>query len=97
MGLLKPRKNKSFGYEPRYWNDKGAGNPYKFKGKFDANRTTLGPSGGLVTRFKSAWHEYKSTKDKSTYKTIIIIAAVLIFLFLWIIDFDLTIFSQPGL
>ena len=97
MGFLKTRKNKAFGYEPRYWNDKGEGNPYKFKGKFDQNRTTLAPSGGLVTRFKSAWGEYKTTKDKSTHKTIIIIAAVLIFLFLWIIDFDLTIFSQASI
>ena len=41
MGLLKTRKNKKFGYEPRYWNDNGEGNPYKLKGKFDEQRTTL--------------------------------------------------------
>ena len=94
MGLLKTRKNKEFGYEPRYWNDNGEGNPYKLKGKFDEQRTTLSASGGLVNRFKTAWNEYKTEQDKSSHKTIIIIAAILIFIFLWIIDFDLTIFSD---
>lgn len=93
MGILKTRKNKKFGYEPRYWDNKGEGNPYKFKGKFDAHRTTLQSSGGLMSRFKRAWSEYKSAEDKSSNKTIILIVLVLLFGFLWIIDFDLTIFT----
>ena len=95
MGLLKTRKNKKFDYEPRYWDDKGEGNPYKMKGKFDEHRSTLVTGGSITRRWKAAWHEYKTTEDKNSRKTISIIVAVLIFLFLWLIDFDLTIFSNP--
>ena len=90
MGVLNTRKNKKFSYEPRYY--KGEGSPYEMKGKFDAYRSTLETNKGLKGKFTSAWDEYK-TSGGAVNKTIILIAAILIFIFLWIIDFDLSIFS----
>ena len=35
MGILKTRKNKKFDYTPRYFDDKGEGNPFQIEHKFD--------------------------------------------------------------
>ena len=40
MGLFKLRKNKKFSYTPRHFDDKGEGNPFEIKHKFDDFRKT---------------------------------------------------------
>lgn len=93
MGLLKTRKNKKYGYTPRYYNDNGEGNPYQIEHKFDKFRSTIGENQGLKGKFKNVIQDLKSTEKKGTNKTILIIIAVLVLFFLFIIDFDLSIFS----
>jgi hypothetical protein len=88
MGFLK-RTNKKFDYQPRYY--KGEGSPYKIEHKLDKFRTTTGKNKGLKSKFSDAINEFKNS-DKGTNKTIIYIALILVFLFLYIIDFDLSIF-----
>ncbi len=88
MGFLK-RTNKKFDYQPRYY--KGEGSPYKIEHKLDKFRTTTGKNKGLKSKFSNAINEFKNS-DKGTNKTIIYIALILVFLFLYIIDFDLSIF-----
>jgi len=92
MGLLKLKKNKKFNYTPRYYDDKGEGNPYEIKHKFDEFRTTVGSNPGFKTKLNNALSELKNNKDKEASRRILIIAAVLILVFLFIIDFDLSIF-----
>jgi len=92
MGFLKLKKNKKFSYSPRFYDDKGQGNPYEIKHKFDEYRTTVGENPNLKTKFINAVNEFKYNKDRQANKRILIIAAVLILLFLILIDFDLTIF-----
>lgn len=92
MGLLKLRKNKKFSYSPRYFDDKGEGNPYEIKHKFDNFRTTIGNNNGLKTKFNNAIHDLKANPNKEANKRILIIIAILIFIFLCIIGFDLSIF-----
>lgn len=92
MGIFKLRKNKKFNYTPRYFDDKGEGNPYQIKHKFDDYRKTVGNTGGIKDKFKSAIEELKESPDREANRRILIIVAVLIFLFLLIIDFDLSIF-----
>jgi len=92
MGLLKPRKNKKFGYEPRYFNDNGEGNPYQIEHKFDKFRTTVESKNGLKAKFTSAWADLKSSSDKKSNKRVLLIITILILIFLFIIDFDLSIF-----
>lgn len=92
MGILKTRKNKKFNYTPRYFDDKGQGNPFEIKHKFDEFRSTVGPNKGIKARFSDAINDFKSNPDKEANRRILIIVAVLVLLFLFIIDFDLSIF-----
>ncbi len=93
MGLLKLKKNKKFGYQPRYYKNGEGGNPYEFKQKFDEYRSTLNSNVGLKSKFTNAFDELRNPQEKSATKTILIIIAILVFIFLFIIDFDLSIFS----
>lgn len=92
MGLLKLRKNKKFSYTPRYFDDKGEGNPFEIKHKFDDFRKTVGSNTGLKTKFNNAIDDLKSNPDKEANKRILIIAAILLLICLFIIGFDLSIF-----
>ncbi|CAA0161661.1 riboflavin synthase subunit beta [Tenacibaculum maritimum] len=93
MGFIK-RENKKFEYKPRYY--KGEGNPYEFKHKFDAYRTSVGKSKGLKGKFVAAIDEFKNSKNGGFNSTIVIIAAILCLIFLFIIDFDLSIFLSKN-
>ena len=88
MGFLK-RTNKKFDYQPRYY--KGEGNPYKTEHKLDKFRKTAGKNKGLKSKFSDAINDLKSS-DKGLNKTIVYIVILLVFVFLYIIDFDLSIF-----
>ncbi|MBP0904377.1 riboflavin synthase subunit beta [Mariniflexile gromovii] len=92
MAILKQRKNKKFSYTPRYFDDKGEGNPFEIKHKFDEYRKTVGGNTGLKTKIVNAFNELKSNPDKQADRRILIIIAVLVFIFLAIIEFDLSIF-----
>tara|TARA_R110002124_G_scaffold159411_2_gene326607 strand:+ start:2676 stop:2948 length:273 start_codon:yes stop_codon:yes gene_type:complete len=89
MGFIK-RTNKKFDYKPRYY--KGEGNPYEIKHKFDEFRTTVGKNKGLKAKIFTAWDELKESKGKGVNTTLITIIVILTFIFLYIIDFDLSIF-----
>ena len=84
-------KNKKYNYTPRYFDDKGEGSPYEIKHKFDDYRTTVGKQ-GLKTKLNNALSDLKGEKDKEANRRIFIIAAILVLIFLFIIDFDLSIF-----
>jgi hypothetical protein len=90
MGIFKTRKNKTYSYTPRHY--KGEGNPYEIKHKFDDFRTTVGPNKGLKNKIVSALNDYKHNQDKTANKRVLIIIGILILIFLFIIEFDLSIF-----
>lgn len=92
MGFLKSKKNKKFSYTPRYFDDKGEGNPYEIKHKFDNFRTTIGNNNGLKTKFNKAINDLKTNPNKEANNRILIIVAILLLIFLFIIEFDLSIF-----
>ena len=92
MGILKTRKNKKFSYTPRYFDDKGEGNPFEIKHKFDGFRKTVGSNSGLKTKVNNALDDFKNNPDREANRRILIIVGVLILVFLFIIDFDLSIF-----
>ncbi|MCK8522794.1 riboflavin synthase subunit beta [Aquimarina sp. D1M17] len=92
MGIFKTKKNKKFSYSPRYWDDKGEGNPYQMEHKFDKYRTTVGKNKGLKSTFNDAIDDLKNRSDRNVNRRIIWIVAVLVFIFLYLIDFDLSIF-----
>ena len=88
MELFKLRKNKKFNYEPRYY--KGESSPFEIKHKFDDQRVTVQKT-NLKGTFKNALNDVKNT-DRQTSRRIGIILVILVFIFLWFIDFDLTLF-----
>ena len=88
MGLFKLRKNKKFNYEPRFY--KGDSSPFEIKHKFDDQRVTIQKT-NLKGKFKNALNDVKNS-DRQTNSRIGIILLVLVFVVLWFIDFDLSIF-----
>lgn len=93
MGILNTRKNKKFNYTPRYY--KGEGNPYELKHRFDDFRVTAGSNKGLKTKLNNAVNDYKHNQDRSgANQRVLIILGVLVLIFLFIIDFDLSIFLR---
>ena len=88
--FLKLRKNSEFDYKPRYY--KGEGSPYKIEHKLDKFRTTAHHQRGLKNKFSNAFNDLRNEGDRHMKMRFIIILAVLILVFLYIIDFDLSIF-----
>lgn len=95
MGIFKTRRNKKFTYDPRYYKSDKEGSPFEIQGKFEQFRKATGESSGLKGKFVNAWDDFKNNSDKKTNRTILIIVAIFILIFLFIIDFDLSIFKQP--
>lgn len=92
MGFIKLRKNKKFSYTPRLYDDKGKGNPFEIKHKFDDYRKTIGNNSGLKTKINNALNDLKESPDSKVNRRILIIITILLLIFLYIIDFDLSIF-----
>ena len=92
MGVIGKRKNKKFNYKPRHYEFDGEGSPFSMEHKFDQFRTTVGDNKGLKGKFKTAWSELRQTSDRKTSRRLIVIIAILVLLFLFIIEFDLSIF-----
>lgn len=96
MGLFKAKKNKKFNYSPRYYQNEKGGNPFEITNRFDKFRkaTSAENSGNLKQKFSLAMDDLKNNPDNKANKIVIIIALILIFIFLALIGFDLTIFTQ---
>jgi hypothetical protein len=90
--FTKLRRNKKYNYSPRYFDDKGEGNPYKIQRKLDRYRTTTETPSGLKSRFTNAMADLRKGADRNYRLRLLVILAVLIFICLYIIDFDLSIF-----
>ncbi len=91
MGLFKTRTNKRFSYQPRYY--KKDGSPYEIKSKFDDYRKATAHTPGLKNKFNNAMDDYNETPDDyGANKRVVIIVAILVLLFLFVIGFDLSIF-----
>ncbi len=88
--FLRLRGNKSFNYTPRYY--KGEGSPYKIEHKLDKFRSTASTTRGLKNKFSSAFQDLKTEGDRNVKTRFLVILGVLILIFLFIIDFDLSIF-----
>jgi len=92
MAILKPRKNKKFGYEPRHYKHDGEGSPFQIEHKFDKFRTTVGDNKGLKGKFALVLDELKRSSDTKSNRIVLLIIAIFVLIFLFIIDFDLSIF-----
>jgi len=92
MGFMKQKKNKRYNYIPRYYKNDGEGSPFEIKHKFDEYRSTVGGNKNIKQKFNSAWDEFINSPDKQVNRRVLYIALVLVFLFLWFMDFNLSAF-----
>lgn len=90
--LFKLPRNKSFNYTPRYYEGKEVGNVYDFESKYYKDRETVN-----YNDFRAHWSDARNDSrhrgNREINYRLLAIIAVLIFVFLYIIDFDLSIFS----
>ncbi|WP_373517204.1 riboflavin synthase subunit beta [Pricia sp.] len=86
------KSSKKFDYQPRYFDDKGKGNPFKMEPKFDKFRSTVDSPRGLKGKFGNAMSDVRQQGDRNLKKRMVIIIAVLLLIVLYIFDFDLSIF-----
>ena len=86
------RKNKKYGYTPRYYDDKGEGNPFKIQHRLDRFRSTAGPQGGVKSRWKRAMADSRQKGDRNYKLRFYLVLAILLVLALYLLDFDLSIF-----
>lgn len=96
MGILKKftriGKNRKYDYKPRFYDDKGKGNPYKMESKFDKYRSTIDTPRSIKGKLNSAIDDVKTKGDRNIKIRMAIIIMILVLIFLYIIDFDLSIF-----
>jgi len=90
--MLGRRKNKTFDYKPRYY--QGDGNPHKIMHKFDEFRSTVETPRGLKAKFIQAMLDFKQNQDSRANRWVFYIVILLILIFLFTIDFDLSIFKN---
>ena len=92
--FLKIKKNTRFNYTPRYYNGKDIGNIYNFGSKFAKYKEAVN-----ANDVRSHWSEARKNSrhrgNREINRRLVIIFAILVLLFLWIIGFDLSIFTTP--
>ena len=91
LNLFKLRKNKKFRYSPRYSRSEEQSNIYEFDSAYSKNRESRS-----IYDKSNSWTEARlnsrNRRNSSFSKTILFIALLLTFVFLYVIDFDLSIF-----
>lgn len=94
INFYKARKNQRFNYTPRYYKGKDLGNIYSFDSKFQKYKDATN-----AIDFGSQWSEARNNSrnrgNREINTRVLVIAGILVLIFLWIIDFDLSIFSNP--
>lgn len=95
IGFNKIKKNSRYNYTPRYYKGKDGGNIYAFDSKFNKFKETTN-----AIDFGSQWADARQSSrhrgNREINKRVIYIIIILVLIFLWIIDFDLSIFSNAG-
>lgn len=91
--FYKLRKNSRYNYTPRYYKGKDAGNLYEFDSKFNKYKNTTN-----AIDFGSQWADARTSSrnrgNREINYRVVIIILILVLIVLWILDFDLSIFSN---
>lgn len=91
---LKRNENRRYNYTPRYYKGKESDNPFEFGSRINRYRDT--PN---AADFGAHWREdrklYRTRKNRGVNRRLVLIFLILVLIFLWIIDFDLSIFTIP--
>src|SRR5699024_12366694 len=84
--------NTRYNYTPRYYKGKEDDNPFEFDSKFTKYKEKRN-----TVDFGGQWQEdrakSRNRKNRGINRRLLFIIMILIFIFMWIIDFDLSIFT----
>lgn len=87
------RPNTRYNYTPRYYKGKSERKPYEIRPMFERDRETYNQV-DFGSQWQEARKESRTRSNRGVNKTLLIIITVLLLLFLWLIDFDFSIFAQ---
>ena len=93
--LFKLRKNKRYNYTPRYFKGKELNNIYDFDSKFLKYRETHNKN-DFGQQWRNKRLEMRVNKNRHFSMRLVIIITLLILLALYILDFDLSIFTRSN-
>ncbi len=92
VNLFKLNRNKRYNYTPRYYKGKQIENPYEFDSKFRKYADTYNAN-DLGKKWQDDRLANRNRSNRYVSPLLLFIIAVLCLIFLYIIDFDLSIFS----
>ena len=92
--LFKLNKNRRYNYTPRYYRGKEEGNLYEFDSRFSKYRNTFN-SNDFGNQWQDARVQMRTKKNRSISLRLLLIILGLVFVCLYILDFDLSIFTFP--
>ena len=92
--LFKLNKNRRYNYTPRYFRGKEEGNLYEFDSRFSKYRNTFN-SNDFGNQWQDARVQMRTKKNRSISLRLLLIILSLVFVCLYILDFDLSIFTLP--
>lgn len=91
--FLKLRKNSRYNYTPRYYKGKDTGNVFEFDSKFNKYKNTTN-----AIDFGAQWADARNSSrhrgNREINNRVVLIILILLLIVLWILDFDLSIFSN---
>ena len=90
--VKRTKQNNRYNYTPRYYKGKEDANEYNFANKFEKYYETYNKN-DFGSHWRDARYASRTRSNGGFNKTIFFIALVLVFLCLWILDFDFSIFS----
>ena len=93
ISLFKLKKNRRYNYTPRYYNGKGGGNPYDFDSKFSKYRDTYNQN-DFGQQWQDARLKMRTRSNRVISTRLVIILMILVLAFLYVIDFDLSLFKS---
>ena len=92
--LFKLNKNRRYNYTPRYYRGKEDGNLYEFDSRFSKYRNTFN-SNDFGNQWQDARVQMRTKKNRSISLRLLLIILSLVFVCLYILDFDISIFTLP--
>ena len=90
--LFSLRKNKKYNYTPRYYQGKEESNAFEIDSRIRRDREK--PVQNFNNLWQEARKESRNKKNREINKTFLIVLAILLFITLYILDFDLSIFKK---
>ena len=93
--LFKLNKNRRYNYTPRYFRGKEEGNLYEFDSRFSKYRNTFN-SNDFGNQWQDARVQMRTKKNRSISLRLLLIILSLVFVCLYILDFDISIFTLPA-